>query len=425
MPSDDDENLDLVSSQQQVDSLNREFYGRFPYPWPPQSFPMISDRRLERTMLNQSIGGWNNDIIPPDADIWVAGCGTNQAIYTALKFPDAAIVASDISVSSLEISRKTAAALGLTNIAFRQESLNEVGYEARFDYVICTGVIHHNADPAVPLARLSKALKPRGVLELMVYNRFHRLMTSAVQKTVRVFSRAAGREADFGAEFRIAKAIIDAGPLPPFVREDFKDSPDARFADSWLQPVEHSYSVESLSQLAASCDLRLLAPCLTHFDYANAVLSWDTAFDDPALQTQYDALSDLDRWQVANLLLGGRSPMLWFYLCREGTDRPQDLERTLCGQFLDLRFERVHTSVRNYVRDNDGGYALNPAPMPYPRTPQNPLIGKVLERADPSRRMGDILREIGVDTASRRAVNEIRMQTTSPLCPYLKVADGA
>jgi SAM-dependent methyltransferase len=420
VPESDEENLELASSPRDVDALNKAFYGRFPYPWPPQTFPLIADRQLERAMLNQSVGAWGQERIPAKPDIWVAGCGTNQAIYTALKFPDAAIVASDISVSSLEISRKTAAALGLTNIAFRQESLNDVGYEAQFDYIVCTGVIHHNAEPGKPLERLSRALRRDGVLELMVYNRFHRLLRTGVQKAVRIFSRAAGQEADFDAEFGIAKSIIDAGPLGPMVRDSFRHSSDAEFADAWLQPVEYSYTIESLAELAGSCDLRLLLPCLTHFDYANQVVSWDTAFDDPALQARYDRLDDADRWQVGNLLLGGRSPMLWFYLGKTEAGDPENLEQVIWRQFLEQRFERVQTQARSYRREPDGRYQLSLNAIPHPPLPASPLIRAVVERANPGRAMGDILTSLGVDVANRRLVNEIRIETTSPLCPYLK-----
>ena len=419
MPQSDEENLELATSQDEVDSLNSAFYGRFPYPWPPQTFPVIADRQMERLMLNQSLGAWGGERIGPGADIWVAGCGTNQAVYTALKFPDARIVASDISAASLEISRKTAAALGLTNIDFRQESLNQVGYEGLFDYILCTGVIHHNADPAEPLRRIARALKAGGVLELMVYNRLHRLLRTGVQKAVRIFSRAAGQEADFDAEFRIAKAIIHAGPLGPAVKDSFSRSSDAEFADAWLQPVEHSYTIESFDRLVKDCGLRLLAPCLTSFDYANGALSWDTAFDDPALQAQYDQLSDIDRWQVGNLLLGGRSPMLWFYVGQAASEGPADMERALCAQFLERRFNRVQTTARAYGRDALGAYRLSSNAIAYPALPDNRLIRAVIDRAGPAHSMREVLTGLGLNPGDRKLVNEIRVQTTSPLCPHL------
>ena len=83
----DSGNLILAESPEAVDAANREFYARFPYPWPPMSFPRVEDPDFETIMLNQSVGDFDRHTIPPDAKIWVAGCGANQAVYTALRFP--------------------------------------------------------------------------------------------------------------------------------------------------------------------------------------------------------------------------------------------------------------------------------------------------------------------------------------------------
>src|ERR1051325_10199909 len=163
-------NLLLADDVESVDAANAEFYSKFPYPWPPMTFPRLDDPDFETVMLNQSLGDFTHRTIPADGNIWVAGCGTNQAVYTALRFPRASVVGSDISPGSLAMARRNADALGISNLELRQESLNHVTYRERFDYVLNTGVIHHNAEPERPLATLARALRPDGVLELMVYN---------------------------------------------------------------------------------------------------------------------------------------------------------------------------------------------------------------------------------------------------------------
>src|SRR6266567_2838951 len=107
----DDENL-LFDSPEAVDAANKEFYARFPYPPPPITFPRLDDPKFETVMLNQSIGDFDHRTISANANIWVAGCGTNQAVFTALRFRNATVVGSDISPSSLEIAGNTAKALG-------------------------------------------------------------------------------------------------------------------------------------------------------------------------------------------------------------------------------------------------------------------------------------------------------------------------
>jgi SAM-dependent methyltransferase len=78
--------------------------------------------------------------------------------------------------------------LGLANISFRNESINEIDYKDEFDYVLCTGVIHHNADHRIPLTKISSALRRYGLLELMVYNRYPRLTFNAIQEATALLS---------------------------------------------------------------------------------------------------------------------------------------------------------------------------------------------------------------------------------------------
>ena len=160
----DEENRVLAESQDSVDGLLAKFYRRFPWPWQPIKFDYLEDTDFGMNMLNQDIGDYSHSTVPRNAKIWVAGCGTNQALHTALKFPNASVIGSDLSSKSLELCAKNAKELGVTNLEVREESLNHVPYYEEFDYVISTGVIHHNADPKVTLDKLSAALKPGGIM---------------------------------------------------------------------------------------------------------------------------------------------------------------------------------------------------------------------------------------------------------------------
>src|SRR5262245_26185969 len=129
----DDHNLLLVESINSVDQLNAKFYGRFPYPWSALKFDYLQDPYFETRMLNQEMGEWGYGLVPRHPRIWVAGCGVNQAVFTALKFPHATVVGSDVSTTSLNQSADTARQLGITNLELRVESINEVKYEEQFD----------------------------------------------------------------------------------------------------------------------------------------------------------------------------------------------------------------------------------------------------------------------------------------------------
>jgi SAM-dependent methyltransferase len=418
----DENNLLLVESVDSVDALNANFYGRFPYPWSPAKFDSLHDTRFNTDMLNQAVGDWQHRTVAPDARIWVAGCGTNQAVFTALQFPEASVVGSDVSATSLEICAATAKELGLKNLELKQESLNHVTYREQFDYLICTGVIHHNADPRATLAGLSAALKPTGVMELMVYNRFHWVIPVAFQQAIRTFCASRGN-VDFEGELSITRRIIKDIPkgllLSGYLRRYGDNAPESMIADELLQPVLYSYTVESLEDMAASCGLEMLLPCLNQFDKETGNYSWNMKFSDPLLKQMYEALPDTRRWQIANLFLLESSPMLWFYMQRAGGGRKRKTELQVCEEFLDTVFVKANTTQSNFLRDEDGRYRRSPNAVSFPVAAPGINVRRIFDAVDGQLSMREIFARCG-ETPDFHRANQARMQLTTPAFPYLK-----
>jgi SAM-dependent methyltransferase len=417
----DGDNLILAESQEIVDIANREFYSRFPYPWPPMSFPRLEDPDFEAVMLNQSIGDFDHGTIPPDANIWIAGCGANQAVYTALRFPKATIIGSDLSPTSLAITERNAKTLGITNLTLREESLNDVRYREEFDYVLNTGVITIMPEPEKPLSNIARALRPSGVLELMVYNRFHRTFTTAFQKAVRTITRHNGRTSSYEEELAVAQAIAATEPISSSHHMwPFRNVHESKFADALIQPVELSYTVESLDTLVSECNLELMLPCYDQFSQAMGAF-WTMEFSTNALQEQFDLLPDVARWQVVNLLLLEKSPLLWFYVRKRQASNDGRYEVSTRENFLNRKFERARTSLRNFVRKaNDLDYKPASGSVSFPFRPKDELIRSVVDQADGQVKMRDILSDLGVDTNNHKVVTNIRVQTTTSLCPQLR-----
>jgi len=418
----DEDNIGFAESIESTDAINADFYGRFQFPWAPTAFDSPTDSDFETVMLNQSLGSWDHSLIPANQKIWVAGCGTNQAIFTALRFPKATILATDLSTTSLQTSTITAGDLGISNVEFRRESINNAAFEREFDYIICTGVIHHNAEPEVPLAKLSRALKHNGILELMVYNRYHRIETTAFQKAIRILADTAA-EANFEAEMKIAQSIIAAFKMPNNMTqflENYKDCPESRLADALLQPVEYSFTIPSLESLAASSNLQLLAPCINQFDLGSRNYLWNLEFEDDSLQMLYDSLPDSRRWQVSNYLMLERSPMLWFYLQRIDSNWQRKSEQQLSEEFLQRKFAKSNTKKRVFIRSDDGTYVLNDRLRPYPGLHMDNLCSRILDLIanQPATRMRDILKQLGLE-ATFSLTNKLRLYLTTNAFPFL------
>jgi SAM-dependent methyltransferase len=414
----DDNSVVPGQSQDSVDQANARFYGRFPFPWRPMKFERLVDPHFQAIMLNQNLGDWTHQTVPTRPRIWVAGCGTNQAVITALNFPEAQVIGSDLSKESLALGASTALELGVKNLELRNESINHVPYAEEFDYVICTGVIHHNANPEITLQKLAGALKRTGVMELMVYNRYERLPTTAFQKAIRLLGGS--KPADYEADLTRAKRIASEIRLTNFgnvTEANVDELPDCLLADLLIQPVENSYTVESLEDLGARCNLQLLYPCYDMFD--TGTISWSMSFSDPELQAAYDALPDVKRWQVTNHLLFERSPQLWFTFQRKDSPHRRKEEKEICDTFLQTRFKRTSTVQRSFIRQSDDLYKPSDRPLPYPLAPPPKSLQQVVQLADGQRTMGEIFSEIGMETSFQN-VNSARLRLSTTAFPYLR-----
>lgn len=406
-----------------IDAVNAGFYGKITYPYPPQYFERLSFPHFWAGMLDQDLGCWQDPVLPADnATILVAGCGTNQALMTALKFPEARVIGADLSEASLAVCSRNASQLGVTNLELRQESINQFAYRNQFDYVICTGVIHHNADPAATLARLAAALKRNGVLELMVYNWYHRILNTSFAKAVRILAGSA-QDYDYDLELELSRKIMAGFQFDNDMKKflgKYHQAPLAEFADDVIQPLEYGYTVESMNQLATGCGLTTLQPVVDQFSKSRRTVNWNFNFNNAELQERYHALPDLARWQTANLLLENASPLLWFYFQRQDSGRERVSEKAICQRLLDSTCRRTRADRQIYRRTASGDYAADERIYTFPGTPGDELGRKVYEGLDEGAPLREAFRKAGVST-DFYTVNQVRLHLLTSGFPYLRV----
>ena len=235
----------------------RDFYTSHPYPPPVDNLDRARDEwqdpnrhRAEFHLL------WPDRSYRADLDILVAGCGTWQAAKYALCHPEARVVGIDVSTTSLEHTARLQQQYGLTNLDARQLPIEQAGALGRaFDLIVCTGVLHHLADPAAGLRALRAALKPHGALYLMVYAPYGRTGIYMLQDYCRRLGITASPDA-IGELTAVVKALPPHHPLAPLLRgsRDFVNA-DA-LADALLNPRDRSYSVPQLFELIEGNGLR-------------------------------------------------------------------------------------------------------------------------------------------------------------------------
>lgn len=227
-----------------------EFYDRHPYPPAPPDLRGYADRWRDPDRLRAAfhrLFPWR----PYDErrSILVAGCGTAQAARYAIRHPRATVMGIDVSSASLEHEQRLARRHGLTNLELRElpiERVTELG--ERFDEIVCTGVLHHLADPELGLARLAGVLKADGALHLMVYARYGRTGVEMMSEYARRLGLSASPE-DIADLARTLPELPADHPL----RQVLREAPDFRsaegLADALLNPRVRSYTVPEVFDL--------------------------------------------------------------------------------------------------------------------------------------------------------------------------------
>ncbi|WP_245438789.1 class I SAM-dependent methyltransferase [Bradyrhizobium sp. SK17] len=111
-----------------------------------------------------------------ERDILIAGCGTgSHAIQIAQVYPNARLLAVDISMTSLAYARRKTRELGLRNIEYAQADILELGaIDRSFDSIESVGVLHHLAEPLAGWKVLVSLLRPGGTMRIGLYSELAR-----------------------------------------------------------------------------------------------------------------------------------------------------------------------------------------------------------------------------------------------------------
>ena len=235
----------------------RDFYERYPYPRPVESLDKYQriwqDSHRRRADYHLF---WPAKTYREDQSILIAGCGTSQAAKHATRWPAAQVTGIDFSATSVRSTEKLKQKYKLNNLQVHQlpiEQVNDLGMS--FDQIVCTGVLHHLADPDAGLKALRDVLKPDGVIHLMVYAPYGRTGIYMLQE----FARRIGIQADDKniRDLVVAlKALPPGHPLENLLREAPDFQHEAALADALLHPQDRAYSVTQLFEFIERAGLK-------------------------------------------------------------------------------------------------------------------------------------------------------------------------
>jgi len=292
--------------EQVVDDVVAEQYRECPYP------PRDPDDEKHR-LLSSQVG----DLVRVNGLLWGgvrpletlrlldAGCGTgDSAIYMASQAAGARVVALDQSAPSLDVARRRAAVRGLGNVEFVHASLLDLPQLGLgpFDYIVCSGVLHHLDDPGAGLRALTHVLAADGGVGIMVYGRLGRMPIYQLQDLMR-------RLTD-GEPLAVRVALAEQALQAVAPRHFFKATKLDRelndvnvygasgIVDLLLHARDRAYTVDELHALLDAADLRLLS-------FVRPVLYRPESYALSAtLRERVAHLDERERQAIAELLYG-------------------------------------------------------------------------------------------------------------------------
>ncbi|MBR2816024.1 MAG: class I SAM-dependent methyltransferase [Reyranella sp.] len=259
----------------------------------------------------------------------VAGGGTGDAcIMLAQQLVDRRCPGEvhylDLSTASRQVCEARAKARGLRNITFHTGSLLDLPRMniGTFDYIDCTGVLHHLPDPTAGMQALSGVLNAEGGIGVMLYGEYGRSGVYPLQEMLRTLAPLSMALED---RLAMAKRLIRFLPTTNLFRRnpylnDHVTGGDAGLYDLLLHSIDRAFTVPQISTMAAASGLRVVA-FLEPVRYEPA-----TYMSDPVIARQTSSLPLVERAAFAERLAGNLRTHV-FYATRAGFDtvaRPED-----------------------------------------------------------------------------------------------------
>lgn len=348
----DDPRADIVSRQ----------YERYSYPPPIQDLSVWLENNWEwfdPSHAHRIL--WPDREYKPDADILIAGCGTNQAAVLAYTNPAARVVAVDISQPSLNHQQYLKDKHGLWNLELRLlpiEELPSLGQD--FDLVVSTGVLHHMADPKVGMKAIAQVLRPDGVAAIMLYAKYGRVGIEILESVFRDLSLRQD-EASIGVVRETLANIAPDHPVAGYLKIAGDLQSDAGLVDTFLHGRQQSYDVDGCIDLANSAGLDFQGWLLKAPYYLHDLAGTGGGF--------YQAISALPEQKVWSVMerIRTQNARHFFMACR--SDRPKnhyvvDFSTAASLDYVPLFRMRCGLSGSEIFRPG-WRMGLNPAQLPF------------------------------------------------------------
>lgn len=199
--------------------------------------------------------------------VLIAGGGTGDSVVFLahqLRNTRAEIVYVDLSQASMAIAQQRLKVRGLeSRVHWIHGSLLDLPQFGlgRFDYINCSGVLHHLSEPESGLKALRQVLKDDGGMGIMVYGQYGR---TGVYQMQELFRRIGDPNQDMGAQVTEARGLLSKLPPANWYQRgadlfaSIKTVNESELLDLFLHTQDRAYTVPQLYEFAGSAGLNLV-----------------------------------------------------------------------------------------------------------------------------------------------------------------------
>ena len=242
--------------------------------------------------------------------VLIAGGGTGDStVYLAeqLKDTDAEVIYLDFSKNSMAIAQKRAEYRGLTNITWIHDSILNIPALklGKFDYITCTGVLHHLESPDDGLKVLADSLTDDGGMGIMVYAQYGRTGVYQMQDMLRMVNEGITSRQE---EVKNGWAVVNALPNTNWYKRggaelsgDLGPYGDVGMYDMFLHKQDRAYTVPQLYEFAEKAGLNFVE---YNSAYSRVMLKPETYFKDPEFLKKIKAMDKWKQQAVCEIMCG-------------------------------------------------------------------------------------------------------------------------
>lgn len=384
----------------------RQQYEDFPYP--PRN-PQDENHRLLLPYLSR-IDAVNHHCFNGTQNfnnfrVLIAGGGTGDTTIAWAEQlrdkKDSSVVYLDMSNASASIAKERAAIRGLNNIRWINDSILNIAALnlGSFDFIECSGVLHHLKDPDAGLKAIASVLKPNGAMNLMVYAKYGRTGIYQMQDLMRLIN---GTEKDSSKKIDNTKKTLSALPSHHAlnVAQSFgvtmsDAQTDAGLYDLFLHTQDRAYTMAEVHDWLEHGGLKLSGE--PGYNYTQLEYLPETYIKDPALLAKIKQYPLKIQQAIGDALSTRMTKHEFYAVPKTAHDRVAKItDQHLipwAGMLPFVTFEEIALALEKYKTSFKVAFEKLPG-APQVHVPEGKYIAPILRRIDGQRSVGEIIKDI-------------------------------